>query len=515
MKASPSFPGRGTSAALLTLALALTLVITCTAPGHAQTIFRQISQDTFTNSSSQHQTEVEPGALAHGPVIVAAFQVGRIFGGGGADIGWATSLNSGISWTNGYLPGLTQNGPGGGPNSAASDAAVAYDAKHGVWLICTLPIGNYDTVAVNSSSDGIHWNNPVYVIQNQDADKNWIACDSTASSPHYGNCYVEWDNPDVGDLLYMSTSTDGGKTWSAPQTTANDDYGIGGNPVVQPNGTVVVPFADFDGGMSAFVSTNGGQSWTGAIQIAQAPSRYEDGGLRSAGLPSTAIDGAGNVYTSWSDCSFESGCNANDIVYSSSTDGVHWGTKVRIPLDAIGSGVDHFINGMGIDINTSGSSAHMAMTYYYYPVANCGNSCQLYAGFSISNNGGSTWTAGRALSGPMQLTLATQHLLRLHGRRLCGDGVPRRRTGLPDLRVGHDAQQWSVPRGHLHLVAGIHQGRDERAGDEFGGREADPGHPVGSSTRAWRGRQPAAEPQRARRSSAREGLEAHGPLALT
>jgi hypothetical protein len=404
MTVSQSLPGRGTSSALLTLALGLALVTTCAVPGHAQSLFRQLSQDSFTNGSSQHMTEVEPSAFANGPVIVAAFQVGRIFGGGGADIGYATSLNSGISWTNGYLPGLTQYGPGGGPNSAASDAAVAYDARHGVWLICTLPIANLDTVAVSTSSDAIHWNNPVYVIQNQDADKNWIACDNTASSPFYGNCYVEWDNPDVGDLLYMSTSHDGGQTWSAPQTTAAGDYGIGGNPVVQPNGTVVVGFADFNGGMSAFTSTNGGQSWTAALSIANAPSRGEDGGLRSAGLPSTAIDGAGNVYVSWSDCSFESGCNANDIVYASSSDGIHWGSKVRIPLDPIGSGVDHFINGMGIDIRTSGSTAHMAMTYYYYPVANCGNNCQLTAGFSISNNGGTTWTAGRALSQPMQLT---------------------------------------------------------------------------------------------------------------
>ena len=54
-------------------------------------------------------------------------------------------------------------------------------------------------------------------------------------------------------------------------------------------------------------------------------------------------------YVSWSDCSFESGCSANDIVYSSSSDGIHWTAKMRIPLDPIGSGVDHFINGMGID----------------------------------------------------------------------------------------------------------------------------------------------------------------------
>ena len=81
----------------------------------------------------------------------------------------------------------------------------------------------------------------------------------------------------------------------------------------------MVGFADFNGGMSAFTSTNGGQSWTAAHSIANAPSHGEAGGMRSAGLPSAAIDGAGTVYLSWSDCSFESGCSANDIVYSSST----------------------------------------------------------------------------------------------------------------------------------------------------------------------------------------------------
>jgi hypothetical protein len=403
MKSLQSFSRRGIRRTMLTLGLSLTLGAFAAVPSSAQSLFRQLSQDSFTNGTSQHMTEVEPSVATNGPEIVAAFQVARIYGGGGADIGWATSLNAGISWTNGYLPGITQF-EGGGPNSGVSDASVAYNAKYQKWLICTLPIGNYDTVAVSSSADGIHWNNPVYVIQNQDADKNWITCDNTPSSPHYGNCYVEWDNPDVGDLLYMSTSTDGGVTWGTPMNTAAQDYGIGGNPIVQPNGNVVVPFADFNGGMSSFMSTNGGQSWTAAASIANAPSHGEDGDLRSAGLPSAAIDGAGTVYLSWSDCSFESNCTANDIVYSSTSDGTHWTAKTRIPLDPIGSGVDHFINGMGVDIRTSGSSAHMGMTYYYYPVSNCGNSCSLIAGFSLTTDGGATWTAGRQLAPAMQLT---------------------------------------------------------------------------------------------------------------
>jgi hypothetical protein len=388
----------GIRRALLISALGLAVSFVGAIPASAQSLFRQISQDSFTDPSAQHMTEVEPGAFAQGPVIVAAFQVARIFSGGGDDIGWATSLNGGISWTNGTLPGLTTFG-GGGTNSAASDASVAYDAKHGKWLINTLPIGSGIDVAVSRSSDGIHWDNPIYVSRAGNADKNWIICDNTATSPFYGNCYVGWDN----SLIQMSTSSDGGLTWGSAKATAGFDSGIGVNPVVQPNGTVIVGFADFNGGMSAFMSTNGGQSWTAARSISNAPSHGEAGGLRSAGLPSTAIDGAGTVYVSWPDCRFRSGCASNDIVYSSSTDGIHWSSVVRVPIDAVTSTVDHFIHGMGIDIRTSGSSAHMAITYYYYPVSNCGGNCQLIAGFTLSNNGGQTWTAGRQLSQPMQL----------------------------------------------------------------------------------------------------------------
>ncbi len=111
---------------------------------------------------------------------------------------------------------------------------------------------------------------------------------------------------------------------------------------------------------------------------------------------------------SWPDCRYESGCNANDIVYSTSSDGIHWSSVSRIPIDPIGSGVDHFIHGMGIDPKTSGASAHIGVTYYYYPVSNCGNSCTLYVGWTQSKDGGATWTAGRQASPGMQLSYLPQ-----------------------------------------------------------------------------------------------------------
>jgi hypothetical protein len=386
---------------LLILAVSAAMAI----PASAQFKLTQISTDTFTDTDAQHQTEVEPSTFAWGNTIVSSFQVGRIYSGGGSDIGFSTSTDGGKTWTAGFLPGLTVNYQGGS-NSAASDASVAYDAAHGVWLICTLPIGNNDLVAVSRSTDGIHWGTPILVTSSIDSDKNWIVCDNTSTSKYYGNCYVEFDSPDFGDLVYMSTSTDGGQTWSAAKNTTDTLYGIGGVPLVQPNGNVVVPIVNLEtGGMSAFSSSNGGSSWGNTVNISDVEEHGEAGGLRSAGLVGANIDGAGNLYVVWSDCRFRSGCKANDIVLSTSANGTTWTAPARLPVVPTTSAVDLFIPGIGIDPTTSGASAHITVTTYAYSNTNCSfSTCQLYVGFTTSQNGGKTWTAGKVLGGPMSLS---------------------------------------------------------------------------------------------------------------
>ena len=366
----------------------------------------QISSDTFTVGPGQHATEVEPHMLANGSTLVAAFQVGRISGGGATDIGWATSSDGGTTWSHGFLPGLT-TGEGSGPYDAASDPVVAYDAKHNVWMIASLPISNTSqtpAVAVSRSTDGgFTWQNPVSVDPTApSSDKNWIVCDSWASSPHYGNCYLQWDDPSSADEIFMSTSSDGGLTWSAPAAPTGQMQGIGGQPLVQPNGSVVVPLESNT--MAAFSSIDGGASWSAPVNISNIQFHADAGGIRSGPLPSAAIDGAGTVWVLWEDCRFRSGCSTNDLVYSSSTDGVNWSAVTRIPIDDVSSTVDHFIPGIGIDPTTSGTSAHVGLHYYYYAQSACSAStCQLFVGYISSANGGATWNAPAALTGAMQL----------------------------------------------------------------------------------------------------------------
>jgi hypothetical protein len=365
----------------------------------------QLSSDPYTVAPGQHATEVEPHMLGNGTTLVAAFQAGRIAPGGATAIGWATSTDGGTTWSHGFLPGLT-TGEGSGPYDAGSDPSVAYDAKHGIWMIASLPISSTlqtPAAAVSRSTDGLTWQIPVSADPTApSSDKTWIVCDSWASSPHYGSCYLEWDDPFNHDEILMSTSTDGGLTWGIATPTANLAKGIGGQPLVQPNGAVVVPIETTE--MSAFSSSDGGLSWTAPVTISNVQFHADGGGIRSGPLPSAAVDGAGTVWVVWEDCRFRLACSTNDLVYSTSTDGVSWSAVTRIPIDGTASTVDHFIPGIGIDPATSGAAAHVALHYYYFPQSNCtASTCQLLVGYISSANGGSTWNAPVSLTGPMEL----------------------------------------------------------------------------------------------------------------
>src|SRR5438132_5514598 len=121
----------------LSAALALVLgaaLVTATSAFSAELV--QVSSDPYTNPTSNHKTQVEPDTFAFGNTIVSTFQSGRFFDGGASNIGWATSTNGGETWTHGFLPGTTVFATPPGPSKyhRASDASVAYDAKHKVWI---------------------------------------------------------------------------------------------------------------------------------------------------------------------------------------------------------------------------------------------------------------------------------------------------------------------------------------------------------------------------------------------
>src|SRR5437764_9571469 len=204
----------------------------------------------------------------------------------------------------------------------------------------------------------------------------------------------------------MSVSRDGGATWSAGVSVGGGATGFGTQPVVGPDGAVIVPAASADDSrIISFRSTDGGASWGAPVTVAAISDHPPAGNMRAEPLPSAEIDGAGRVYVAWHDCRFRAECAANDIVISTSDDGVNWSAPARVPIDAATSGADHFIAGLAVDPTTAGASARLALTYYFYPQADCTEStCQLDAGQITSSDGGAAWSAPTQVAGPMNVT---------------------------------------------------------------------------------------------------------------
>jgi hypothetical protein len=448
------------------LALAVVLAAVAAAPASASIAVRQVSADPFENNTSQHATELEPDTFASpGGTLISTFQTGRFFNGGASDIGVARYAAG--SWSSTFLPGLTFSagstfGDPESPYQRVSDPSVAFDAKHGVWMISSIPLlPNLDvpTVFVSRSTtdDGVTWDNPVTIPAPAVApgkvnlDKNWTVCDNHSDSDFYGNCYTEFDNFGQNDLEYMSTSHDGGLTWDTPVFPAGNVKGLGGQPLVQPDGTVIVPFESLRGKIMAFRSTDGGATWGDASTIDSVKSHANSGGLRTSPLPTAEIDGDGNVYVAWQDCRFSKSCSANDIVFSKSADGINWSDVAKIPIADVGdSQNDHFIPGLGVNEATAGSSADLALTYYFYTDASCTPAtCVLQAATISSPDGGANW-GGQDTIGP---SMSLDQIAATSQGRMVGDYISTSflpaGTYMTTVAIGHD------PTGGLAFDEGM------------------------------------------------------------
>jgi BNR repeat-like domain len=355
---------------------------------------RVIARDRYA-APAQHPTIAEPDSLSWGNTIVVAYQSGRFRDGGAVNTGWATSRDGGRTWRSGVLPALTVSSRPAGRWERASDPVVAYDAAHGTWLISSLALSaNSAAIVVNRSPDGVTWSPPVTVVEapsvpNLNLDKEWIVCDSWATSPHRGNCYVTYS--DFRTLrLEFQTSRDGGLTWE-PQVSAPEDAGrksIVGRwapapqPVVQPDGDLVVPYYDEDR-VAAVRSVDGGRSFQPPVVVSATRFRATPG-LRAPPLPSAEVDRNGTIYVAWPDCSAT--CERNDLVVARSSDGLTW-TRTRLQLSRSG---DFVIPGMGADQTAAG---RIALAYY---VMKPGGFLDAYV--VTSRDGGRRWAAPRRLS---------------------------------------------------------------------------------------------------------------------
>ena len=338
-------------------------------------VARRIARDTTSVAGAQHATIVEPDSGAFGTTVVTAFQVGRARGGGAGTIGWASSLDSGRTWRSRVLPGVGH----------ASDPTVAFDALHAVWLVVTLGITNGPTsLDVSRSSNARTWSSPKQAVSASASafDKEWIACDNAAASPRRGTCYLAYTDL-VTERIALLSSSDGGLTWSSPVPVGPRGDVVDGLPATLPNGTLVVAWLDGNSLLAAR-SPNGGSSFEAPVTVAEMSARSAPG-LRAPPLPALDVDRRGRLLLAWPDCRFRAGCFANDIVLSTSNDGLAWSAPTRVTS---GSG-SYSTPGLGTDSRTNG----IVVSAQVVPTGGC---CNVGVAATLSRDG-SRWLPTRRL----------------------------------------------------------------------------------------------------------------------
>ena len=385
--------------------------------GDCEIVSRRLSVDPYANPDSQHETAVEPDSFAANGVVVAAFQVGRRSSGAAANIGTAVSRDGGQTWQRALLPGTSVEASPPGAEVGVSDPAVAYDAVHGMWLVASLGIERSAShVYVSRSTDGKSWSLPVDAVDGPQLDKDWIACDNGATSPFHGRCYLEYTD-DEKNTTVSQFSTDGGATWSPPVRAGS--ILVGTQPVIRPDGALVVVAGDYaneqalSGSMVALRSTDGGATFTRVVVSAFRAADTTP--MRAISLPSVDADSSGTIYAVWPDCRFHSGCTRNDMVLSTSPDGLTWTAPKRIALAPVSSKRSFFIPGIAADPAIPGN---LALVYAFFYTGPCKPAaCTLGLGVAQSPDAGGTWKTQRLDAQPVPVSWVP----RAEGGRMVGD----------------------------------------------------------------------------------------------
>jgi hypothetical protein len=384
----------------------------------ASTTYTGIGFDYFTPTTqplTQHSTAEGPVTATNGFTQVVAFGVGKYTTDALNAIGVSTSYFGG-HFTQSLLPGITRATNPANPYDRVAYETIAYNQRFHEFIIASLPISNSpdpegdgDTTLppiVSRSLDGLTWSNPTPVSSAAGLrpEKEWISCDNSIFSQYYGRCYILWDDNDNNDSFHAAYSNDGGNTWTAGQTAGQSEFGAIG--LVQPNGSIVAVSEDssgYDGterNIISTVSTNGGANWSPALEISPISTHTVAGNIRTQSLPTAAVDSFGNLDAIWQDCRFERNCVSNDLVLSTSRDGTHWSSPMRLPLEGVGSNMDLFTPSLAVRSSVLGTTLGLEF-YVAFPLGCAPTTCSVVPVFMASGNGGQSFSSPELLTPPM------------------------------------------------------------------------------------------------------------------
>ena len=318
------------------------------------------------------------------------------------------SSNGGSTWTKTTISRTW----GGTTFGITFDPAIDYD-KSGTFYYSFggAPLsGSYpNSIAVSKSTNGTTWSVPMAVTFNRNKafdDKYYIAVDRSNTS-FANRIYVSWDrNQGNNQLLYISYSTNGGTSWTAPikvnDGTSKFERVIGAYPAVnQSTGVVFDSWHDYAKNI-IFVdkSSNGGISWGADVAAVTTHAGFGTdigcvGGRSQGPAHALKVGPSGTLYLVYAD-PVTSGTNSRkfDVLLTKSTNnGTSWSAPVVLNND--NTATDQFHPTLSVTGNGSGGDK-VTVTWYdrREDPANC--AAQVYG--TVSTDNGTTWAANEKLT---------------------------------------------------------------------------------------------------------------------
>ncbi len=307
------------------------------------------------------------------------------------------SLDGGESWEKGFLES---------PYGVWGDPALEVDTSGSYYYfhLSNPVVGNWIDRIVCQKVDAIggEWGSGTYMGLNGDKaqDKQWPVIDRTNN-----NIYVSWTqfdqygtaNPDYYSNILFSKSTDGGQSWSealqinevSGNCVDSDNTVEGAVPAVGPNGEIYVAWVG-PAGLVFDRSLDQGETWLDEdIFISDVPGGWDydiPGINRCNGLPVTKCDLSGGpdhgtIYVNWTDQ--RNGSDDTDVWLVKSTDGGNtWTAPARVNDDPPGK--QQFFTWMDVDQATG------YLWFVWYDRRNYENSnTDVY--MAVSRDGGETF----------------------------------------------------------------------------------------------------------------------------
>lgn len=251
-------------------------------------------------------------------------------------VGTYRSLDGGKTWEDqGMLGGDDPNNDWSALGYGnTTDPSVVFDSSGNAYVEIMVYQGQQeenDLVVYKSTDKGETWtphsvaHMPPGVGIVMDIDKNWLTADTTGgkfdgflySTWTYLNCVLTCHN------VYFAASYDGGESWTPPKviSTTGSPLNQTSTPVVGPDGTIHVVFHDYSNHVLYMTtSSDAGATFTQPAPIANIvpPPSTLNGNVRSGplviGVPTVLDDGT--IHVVWNQVD-----NGIDVVMATSTDG--------------------------------------------------------------------------------------------------------------------------------------------------------------------------------------------------